>query len=127
MPIFKLIRAATRPLVLAAEKMFNPTPLQRSDEEQQRVDKETSAIVMYEYPACPFCMITRRAIRRLNLKIELRDAMNDPQHKQALIHGGGKDQVPCLRITTRDDVQWLYESGDIIEYLDKRFGAAATE
>jgi glutathione S-transferase len=35
-----------------------------------------------------------------------------------LIAGGGKGQVPCLRIETDDgNVRWLYESADIIAYL----------
>ena len=36
-----------------------------------------------------------------------------------LIRGGGRGTVPCLRIE-RDtgDVEWLYESVDIVEYLN---------
>ena len=32
---------------------------------------------------------------------------------------GGKIQVPCLRIEKNDnEIEWLYESKDIIEHLD---------
>ncbi|HBH35017.1 MAG TPA: glutaredoxin, partial [Gammaproteobacteria bacterium] len=35
---------------------------------------------------------------------------------------GGKYQTPCLKITDSDgSVQWMYESKDIIDYLDQRF------
>ena len=35
--------------------------------------------------------------------------------------GGGKRQVPCLRIeATPGEVQWLYESMDIIAYLQRQ-------
>jgi glutathione S-transferase len=35
---------------------------------------------------------------------------------------GGKVQAPCLKITHDNTVEWLYESGDIIDYLDEKFG-----
>ena len=31
--------------------------------------------------------------------------------------GGGKTMVPCLRIESKDGVEWLYESSDINAYL----------
>jgi glutathione S-transferase len=34
----------------------------------------------------------------------------------------GKVQAPCLKITIGDKVEWMYESNDIISYLDKEFG-----
>ena len=34
---------------------------------------------------------------------------------------GGKVQVPCLRIDSAGEVSWLYESNDIINYLEKHF------
>jgi glutathione S-transferase len=61
-------------------------------------------------------------MRRLNLKIELRDAKRDPVFTQELVQGGGKLKVPCLRIPGEDgSVRWLYESGDIVQYLEQRF------
>jgi glutathione S-transferase len=39
-----------------------------------------------------------------------------------LLQGGGKVQTPCLRIAGEDgQVRWMYESGDIIRYLQQRF------
>ncbi len=34
---------------------------------------------------------------------------------------GGKIQVPCLKISNAGEISWLYESNDIIRYLDKHF------
>jgi len=35
-----------------------------------------------------------------------------------LIAGGGKIQVPCLRVENKDgDVRWIYETSEIIRYL----------
>ncbi|MCU7223279.1 glutaredoxin, partial [Pseudomonas brassicacearum] len=77
-----------------------------------------------QFHACPFCVKTRRALHRLNVPVTLRDAKNDPLHRQALLEGGGRVKVPCLRIEEDDGkVTWMYESNDIIAYLDKRFSA----
>jgi glutathione S-transferase len=41
------------------------------------------------------------------------------------MQGGGKIQTPCLRITDQTGkVQWLYESKEIIRYLQQRFQTA---
>lgn len=49
--------------------------------------------------------------------IELRST-SDSEHHSALSAGGGKTQVPCLRIESDDGkVEWMYESDDIIRYL----------
>ena len=64
----------------------------------------------------------RREISRLSLDVELRDAKGDPQHREALLQGGGAIKVPCLRITDEQgNSQWMYESADIIQYLHERF------
>ncbi len=59
-----------------------------------------------------------------SINIELRDIMNDELARQELLQGGGKAVVPCLRIKSGDSVDWLYESMDIIRYLDERFSAS---
>jgi len=122
MPFFKLVRSLSRPLILMAEKMFNPPPIIREPMVQQGIDRETANMAIYEYRACPFCMKTRRALRRLSLRIELRDALHDTQHKQDLLELGGKTQVPCLRISSADgNDTWMYESSDIIEFLEDKY------
>ena len=92
----------------------------RQQDEQQRIDKHTENLVMYQFFTCPFCIKTRRAIKRLSLNIETRDALGHAPSRQQLLEGGGVIQVPCLRITTEDDgVEWLYESIEIIKYLEE--------
>ena len=59
-----------------------------------------------------------------SIKIELRDIMTDELARQELLQGGGKAVVPCLRIKNGDSVDWLYESMDIIRYLDERFSTS---
>lgn len=54
---------------------------------------------------------------RDELDIELRNT-SDRKHSADLMKGGGKTQVPCLRIDDGSgNVQWMYESDDIIKYF----------
>ena len=97
--------------------------MSRSPQAQAEVDAAARGLVLYQFYACPFCIKTRRALHRLNVPVETRDAQNDPEHRAALEAGGGKIQVPCLRIEEGGETRSVYESKDIIEYLELRFGA----
>lgn len=72
---------------------------------------------LYHYPSCPYCAIVRRFLDAAGIDIELRNIHADPQALHDLRNGGGSTTVPCLRIQRGADVQWLYESSDIIDYL----------
>jgi glutathione S-transferase len=42
-----------------------------------------------------------------------------------LIEGGGRRTVPCLRIDGDDGQRvWMYESADIVAWLEERFAPA---
>ena len=120
---FKLVRAIAGPVLLLWEWIAAPKGIVRAESDQQAVDEATRSLAIYQFRTCPFCIKTRQAMRRLSLTIELRDAQNDPQHRQALLEGGGEVKVPCMRITDESgEVTWMYESSQIIDWLDKRFG-----
>lgn len=120
---FKTLRLVLGPLLLLWEKMTTPKGIVRPVEEQQRIDQQCRNLALYQFKTCPFCMKVRREIHRLSLNIELRDAKNDPNNRQALLQGGGEVKVPCLKITDEQgNNQWMYESADIIQYLQQRFG-----
>ncbi|WP_279586990.1 glutaredoxin family protein [Modicisalibacter xianhensis] len=76
------------------------------------------------YEACPFCRKVWRAIARLNIEIALHDINRDPDARKRLIAGGGRKTVPCLRIDKGEATTWLYESSDIIDYLETQFAAS---
>ena len=120
--IFKPIRWVLGQIIIFIDWVTRPKPLQRSAEKQAEVDAETKNMALYHFQMCPFCVKTRRQIRRLGLNIENRDARNDAKWNQELIDQGGKYQVPCLKIT-RDDgsVEWMYESTEINNYLQQRY------
>lgn len=113
-------------LILWYEALFPPRPIQRSAEEQAVVDEKTRRLCLYEFEACPFCVKVRRAAQRLNLKLDRRDVLKSSEFEQELREGGGKRKVPCLRIQHEDaSVEWMYESSDIVRYLEQRFSKKA--
>jgi len=120
--IFKPVRWLLGQIIIFIDWVTRPKPVERSAEKQKEVDAKTQSMALYHFQQCPFCVKTRRQIRRLALNIETRDARNDPNWNQELISEGGKYQVPCLKITADDgSVEWLYESSEINQLLDKQF------
>ena len=119
---FRTLRLILAPFMLLGYWLTRPKGIVRPPAAQQAVDARTRSLALYHYPTCPFCLKTRRVMQRLSLDIELRDAKNDPQHREALLQGGGAVKVPCLKITdAQGNSRWMYESGDIIQYLNERF------
>ena len=79
-------------------------------------------MTIYEFKACPFCVRVRRFMKKNNIIINIKDARRSKVFAQELIDGGGKLQVPCLKIGDSNNSEWLYESKDIILYLKKHLG-----
>jgi glutaredoxin len=122
---FKTLRAVLGPFLLLGNWLTRPKGVVRPPAEQQVVDARVRMLALYHFPTCPFCLKTRRTMRRLSLEIELRNARTDDAHRAALIAGGGKPQVPCLLVADAAGSQtWLYESDAINAYLNREFGAA---
>lgn len=121
--LFRIIRWPLGQLVIFADWITRPALPQHTPERRAELDAVTATMKMYQFRQCPFCVKTRRNIRRLGLNIELRDARNDPRWHRELIDEGGRYQVPCLRlVNAHGGSEWLYGSDDIIRYLDQRFG-----
>ncbi len=121
---FRTLRAVLGPILLLKERLTAPAGLVRSPEAQQAVERQCRDLALYQFQTCPFCIKVRREMRRLSLPIELRDTQHDAANREALLAGGGKPMVPCLRI--RDEQggsRWMYESGDIVAYLRERFAS----
>lgn len=119
---FKTLRLVLTPFMLLWATLAMPKGVVREAEAQRQVDLECSQLALYQFKTCPFCIKVRHEMGRLSLPIALRDAQYDPQHRAELEQGGGKIQTPCLRITdAQGQVQWLYESSEIIRYLQQRF------
>lgn len=56
----------------------------------------------------------------------MKNINENEKFREELIKKGGKQTVPCLRIEKQNgEDEWMYESMDIIAYLDKRFDTSS--
>ncbi len=79
-------------------------------------------LALYHSESCWFCARVRQTIEGLGLTLDLRDIDREPARRQELVAGGGKAQVPCLRIEDAShSVRWMYESADIAAYLTGKY------
>jgi len=111
--------------MLLIDWLTSPRGLERDQAAQKEIDAQTHNMVLYQFRTCPFCIKVRRTIKRLSLKIEQRDAQHNMAYRTELLEGGGQIKVPCLRIVdAKGEVTWLYESTQIIQFLETSFGGS---
>lgn len=122
--ILKILRKSLGHLIILGDTLTRPKAIQRSNEAQEKINQQMQNLSVYQFYACPFCIKTRRVIRQLNLPIAYKDAQKQGQHRDDLEKLGGHIKVPCLRIQENGQDQWMYESNNIIAYLNQRFDAA---
>jgi len=73
---------------------------------------------LYYYDTCPFCQRVLMAMRSFkNLQIEKRNVMFKSGFAKEQRQATGRSTVPCLRIQKDGDVEWMYESSEIVRYL----------
>lgn len=123
--LIKALRVGLGQLIVFGDAITRPRPQRRSAEGQAKVNAEAAKLSLYQFQACPFCVKTRRAMHKLNVPVALRDAKNDPAQRARLLAEGGKVKVPCLLIEENGRSRWMYESNDIIAYLEQRFAGIA--
>jgi len=110
-------------IILLLDFLTSPKALVRDPQQQALLDQQTAGMALYQFQACPFCVKVRRAIKRHGLRIETRDAKNDPLFREELLTQGGQLKVPCLKLVERDGkTSWLYESSDIVRFLEQLAG-----
>ncbi len=121
MIILRFVRAILGRIIIFFDWLTRGRKKKRSAEELASLTEATQHLSIYQFYTCPFCVKTRRALHQLNLPIELRDARSEGEHRTALLEGGGRVKVPCLRIESEDGTEWMYESNNIIAYLREQF------
>lgn len=72
-------------------------------------------IKLYQYTECPFCEKVRQKLAQLDLKYEKIEV--DPANKPEVVKNLG-GTVPVID----DDGVVMRESGDIVVYLEKKYG-----
>ena len=79
---------------------------------------------LYHYSSCPFCFRVSIAMKKLGIDMEKCNIHDGSEHYNALKNGGGSTMVPCLRIDQDGESKWLYESSDIVRYLESNFNTS---
>ena len=116
-----VIRWILGQIILLVNFLTSPSSPKHSLEKQSEISDKTQHLSLYQLPACPFCVKVRRAMKREGIPLELRNIKGKTnEYKNELLEFGGKQKVPCLRIEhSNTEIEWLYESSDIITYLKK--------
>jgi len=117
--LLKALRNGIGSIIVFFDWISRPKRIIRTPEQQKHVQERAKVLSLYQLYACPFCVKTRRALHRLNIDIDVRDIAKEPLHRQDLEQYGGRVMVPCLRIEEAGKVRWMYESSDIITYLEQ--------
>ena len=121
----QVIRGVLGALILFFNWVFTPKSMKREAQAQAQINEKMKDFTLYQYKACPFCVKVRREMKRSSLNIETKDAKRCESSKEELLAGGGQLKVPCLKINENGEEKWMYESKEIISYLNNRFGQAA--
>lgn len=125
--LIKVLRNGLGTLIALISRLIPVKKIKRDVKAQELANEKAQKIELYQFFACPFCIVTRRVIRGLNIKIVTRNAQakyigEDGEYRQEMLKEAGKVQVPCLKITDNGEVTWMFESADIKAYLEKEFG-----
>ncbi len=111
-------------IIVFFDWISRPKAIQRSEADQAKAQLAMQGLSLYQFFACPFCTKTRRAIHKLGVVVDARDINKNHQHRSDLETGGGRVKVPCLRIEEQGKVRWMYESNEIISFLENRLQLA---
>ena len=82
--------------------------------------KEQESYQLFKTDLCGFCYRVRDFAEEKSISLTLRDTMTDMEAFRELLQGGGRSTVPCLKIQREKEVIWMYESLDIIDYLNEQ-------
>lgn len=77
-------------------------------------------LTLYYKAACPFCQRVLGEAENMGIQMNLKDVASDDALVDELIEKGGKRMVPYL--VDEDRGVQMYESGDIIAYLEEHYG-----
>jgi len=83
-----------------------------------------TTLALYQFEGCPYCSKVRKKMTELGLSFTAHNPRQDEDRMDELMELGGQDQVPFLVV--RDDdgevIESMYESDDINDFLEQRFG-----
>lgn len=79
---------------------------------------------LYQFEGCPYCRKVRKKMTELGLSFTAHNPRQNEDRMDELMELGGEDQVPFLVDRDEDGEirEKLYESDDIVEYLEETYG-----
>jgi len=95
--------------------------VKRSLKEQQKVNKAANDLTLYVSDTCPYCARVKKQVKHLNVPLKVKNLDKCHIFQKELLSGGGKAQVPCLKIERRQGSEWVYRSDKIARYIDRKF------
>ena len=69
----KALRVGLGQLIIFIDFITRPSKKKRPAAAQAQVESAAKGLTLYQFHACPFCVKTRRTLRRLNVPVALRD------------------------------------------------------
>lgn len=105
---------------LAAPAMA-AAPAKHEVREQTAPIAKDAPLVLYYRDDCPYCWDVMSYLNDHQRELPMKEINGSESATHELIVGGGKRQVPCLRIRENNGnkITWLYQSAEIIKYLDE--------
>lgn len=106
--------------VVATPVLANTTEAHGMTVQTVPVTKE-APLVLYYRDDCPYCWNVMSHLNDQHRALPMKEINESPEAAAELVQGGGKRQVPCLRIRENNGnkVTWLYQSAEIMKYLDE--------
>lgn len=119
--VFRLICAAMMLSMawLAAPAMAATSATHGVNKEQAASIAKDAPLVLYYRDDCPYCWDVMSYLNDHQRELPMKEINGSESAAHELIVGGGKRQVPCLRIRENNGnkITWLYQSAEIIKYL----------
>lgn len=79
---------------------------------------------LYKTDLCGFCHRVRRFAEANEIDLPVVDVNYDRDAFRELLDATGRTTVPCLRIQRGDEVEWMFESLDIMRYIGEKHGVS---
>lgn len=76
---------------------------------------------LFQFEQCPYCQKVREKLTELDLDYICRNVPKGSGTRELLKDLGGKEQVPFLVDTTGGETTKMYESDDIVDYLEENY------
>lgn len=76
---------------------------------------------LYQFEDCPYCKKVREKLTEIELDYICRNVPKESD-RTLLKKLGGQEQVPFLVDSSGGEVTMMYESDDIVEYLEENYG-----